>query len=99
MPPPGAGAAGSGAGMSVTRDSVVSTIAAMLAARLGRDRRLPVALLACAIGGVAGIAATYGWWAAHLAAATGNPVFPYFNDLFHAAQDVPRAFGSSHSKS
>jgi hypothetical protein len=37
-------------------------------------------------GGVLGVAATYGWWAWHLQATQGSPVFPYFNDWFHSAQ-------------
>jgi len=35
-----------------------------------------------AAGGVLGVAVTGGWWYWHVAQLTGNPLFPYFNDLF-----------------
>ncbi len=35
-----------------------------------------------ALGGLAGALLAGGWWWLHLWRATGNPLFPYFNDLF-----------------
>lgn len=39
---------------------------------------------ACGLGVLAGFALFGGFWAWHLATLTGNPLFPYFNNLFHA---------------
>jgi hypothetical protein len=36
------------------------------------------------IAGVTGVALTGGYWMVHLAHATGNPLFPYFNQYFHS---------------
>lgn len=84
-------ACGAAIGLKLTNAPFAPAIAAMLVVRVGWDRPLPVALLVCALGGVVGILATGGWWAAHLAATTGNPMFPYFNDLFRAGEGIPRA--------
>lgn len=84
-------ACGAAIGLKLTNAPFAPAIAAMIVARQGWNRGLPVALLACALGGLAGIAATGGWWAAHLAAETGNPVFPYFNEVFGAGQGMPTA--------
>jgi hypothetical protein len=84
-------ACGAAIGLKLTNAPFAPALAAMIVVRVGWDRRLPAALLACALGGLLGIVATGGWWAAHLAAQTGNPLFPYFNDLFHAGEGVPRA--------
>ncbi|WP_347544562.1 hypothetical protein [Roseomonas sp. CAU 1739] len=84
-------ACGAAIGLKLTNAPFAPAIAVMVAARLGLDRRLPAALLACALGGLAGMVATGGWWAAHLAAATGNPLFPYFNELFDTGEGIPRA--------
>jgi hypothetical protein len=37
-----------------------------------------------AAGGVAGVAVTGGWWYWHMAQSTGNPLFPYYNDIFQS---------------
>lgn len=84
-------ACGAAIGLKLTNAPFAPAIAAMIVVRLGWDRRLPAALLACALGGLLGIVATGGWWAAHLAAQTGNPLFPYFNEVFHAGEGIPRA--------
>jgi hypothetical protein len=49
----------------------------------------PIALRASrlgwmAAGGVAGVAVTGGWWYWHIAQSTGNPLFPYYNDMFES---------------
>lgn len=84
-------ACGAAIGLKLTNAPFAPAIAAMIVAAQGWNRRLPVALAACALGGLAGMVATGGWWAAHLAAATGNPVFPYFNELFAVGEGMPRA--------
>lgn len=84
-------ACGAAIGLKLTNAPFAPAIAAMVVVTIGPDRRLPLALLACAAGGLAGMVLTGGWWAAHLAAATGNPIFPYFNDLFDAGEGIPRA--------
>lgn len=46
-------------------------------------RRLTLAALVAA-GGIAGIAATSGFWILHLAHDYGNPLFPYYNTVFQS---------------
>jgi hypothetical protein len=84
-------ACGAAIGLKLTNAPFAPAIAVMVVATIGWNRRLPAAVLACAAGGLAGIVLTGGWWAAHLVAATGNPIFPYFNDLFAAGEGIPRA--------
>lgn len=84
-------ACGAAIGLKLTNTPFAPAIAAMIVATLGSDRRLPAALATCALGGLAGILATGGWWAAHLLAQTGNPAFPYFNEVFAAGEGIPRA--------
>ena len=45
-----------------------------------RSRRLSV----LAAGGLIGAAAIAGWWCWHVWQLTGNPLFPYYNDIFHS---------------
>ncbi len=45
-----------------------------------RVRKLSV----LAAGGVIGLAASAGWWCWHVWQRTGNPLFPYYNDIFHS---------------
>ena len=54
----------------------------------GRLRRLA----RLAIGGLVGFALTYGWWGWHLYRSTGNPLFPYFNDVFASPLASPEAY-------
>jgi hypothetical protein len=46
-------------------------------------RRLAIAAWLAA-GGVAGFMLTSGFWIFHLASSYGNPLFPYFNNVFHS---------------
>jgi hypothetical protein len=39
-------------------------------------------LLLLALGGVIGLLASGGWWYRHVWQMTGNPAFPYYNDIF-----------------
>jgi hypothetical protein len=56
--------------------------AAALVSLGGSWRHQGVRLLAGAIGGLAGVVAMMGYWTIHLEHLTGNPLFPYFNDVF-----------------
>ena len=46
------------------------------------------------LGAAAGVLATGGWWMAHLWSTLGNPVFPFYNDLFGS----PMALASDYKK-
>lgn len=46
--------------------------------------RKPKTILSFAAGGLLATLAGGGFWMAHLWEAYGNPMFPYFNDLFHS---------------
>ncbi|WP_232479313.1 glycosyltransferase 87 family protein, partial [Roseomonas rosulenta] len=84
-------AVGAAIGLKLTNAPFALALAALLVARIGADRRLPGALLACALGGVVGMALAGGWWAQRMFAETGNPIFPYFHQLFDASEGAPRA--------
>ena len=49
-------------------------------------------LVALAVGGVVGTAATGGFWAVRMARLTGNPLFPYLNQLFRSDLVAPKSF-------
>ncbi len=46
-------------------------------------RRLTIAAWLAA-GGIVGVTLTAGFWMVHLAQAYGNPLFPFFNNIFHS---------------
>jgi hypothetical protein len=45
-----------------------------------------------AIGGIVGVAVTGGWWYSHVGQLTGNPLFPYYNDIFASSLYWPERF-------
>ncbi|HEY2346199.1 MAG TPA: hypothetical protein VGH80_09990 [Xanthomonadaceae bacterium] len=47
-------------------------------------RRMPLRLASLALGGIAGVALTYGYWGMLLWHLHGNPFFPYYNQVFHS---------------
>ncbi len=47
-------------------------------------QRNAVLVLTHAVGVVVGVAASAGWWFWEVWRATGNPVFPYYNGIFHS---------------
>jgi hypothetical protein len=49
-------------------------------------------LASLALGGVAGVALTFGWWGLRNARATGNPFFPYYNQVFKSPLLPPDPF-------
>jgi hypothetical protein len=52
----------------------------------GPLRAAPARLMALALGGLLGAAATLGFWSWELWQRFGNPVMPYFNDLFGSTE-------------
>jgi hypothetical protein len=76
--------AGGMAGLKLTAGFYCLALA--LAAVSGDGLRANLSRLgSLALGGVAGFALTYGWWGLRVARATGNPFFPYFNNVFKSA--------------
>jgi hypothetical protein len=55
-----------------------------------RERLVRVSMLG--LGGLLGIAITYGWWGWSLWQAHGNPFFPYFNDVFRSPEVAARSW-------
>lgn len=51
----------------------------------GSPQRRFLLSFCCGLGVLAGFAIFGGAWALHLAELTGNPLFPYFNNIFHAS--------------
>lgn len=60
----------------------IGFIAAALLSGGLRDRVRQISGLA--VGGASGFALTYGYWAWYLFKRTGNPAFPYYNELFRS---------------
>jgi 4-amino-4-deoxy-L-arabinose transferase-like glycosyltransferase len=56
-------------------------LALLLAAPKGRRMSLAAVF---ALAAALGFLAAYGWWGWWLYQSTGNPVFPYFNNIFHS---------------
>lgn len=65
----------------------VGIVAAMLAA--APLRTLPTRLIALAMGGIVGALMTAGPWMWFLWQEHGNPLFPYFNQVFHSPDALP----------
>lgn len=57
-------------------------LAAALVSLPGTLRARGVRLSLLATGGLTGFAASGGWWCWHVWRLTGNPLFPYYNDIF-----------------
>ena len=58
----------------------------------GSIRERLVRTMAGGVGALVGLAATGGWWMAHLYATTGNPLFPLLNDIFRSPMALPDAY-------
>lgn len=56
---------------------------------------LPKRVIALAVGGAVGFLLTYGAWGLHLWQAHGNPVFPYFNQVFLSPDAPPEGFADA----
>ncbi|MFT3807731.1 hypothetical protein [Arenimonas sp.] len=83
--------AGATAGLKLTAAIYCIGFAAA-AVPAGPIHRAPQRLLALLIGGIAGFALTYGYWGWTLFDLYGNPVFPYFNQVFRSVDAPPEAF-------
>ncbi|MBU6442544.1 MAG: hypothetical protein KGR48_01430 [Alphaproteobacteria bacterium] len=75
---------GSAVGLKLPEAPYAIGFAAALAVVPGDAKRRLQRLLAGGAGGVAGVAVFAGYWFVHMAHVTGNPLFPYFNELFHS---------------
>ena len=84
--------AGFTAGLKLTAGLYcIGLLAAALAAG-GSVRSLAVRVLALGIGGLAGFLVSYLPWGLYLWEAHGNPVFPYFNNVFRSPDLPPEAW-------
>jgi hypothetical protein len=59
-------------------------LAAALVSLPGKVGARAARLSVLAAGGLLGFAAIAGWWCWHVWSLTGNPLFPYYNDIFHS---------------
>lgn len=59
-------------------------LAAALASLPGTLGNRACKLAVLAVGGLVGFIATAGWWCWHVWQLTGNPFFPYYNDIFES---------------
>jgi len=66
--------------------------AAALVALGGDWRHQTTRLVAGGLGGLLGVVALMGYWTIHLEALTGNPLFPYFNDVFKSPLALPAPY-------
>jgi len=66
--------------------------AAALVALGGDWRHQATRLVAGGLAGLLGVIALMGYWTIHLEALTGNPLFPYFNDVFKSPLALPAPY-------
>jgi hypothetical protein len=70
------------AGLKLPMAPFAMGFACALAAGGGSKKHLATRLGAGALGGIAGFLSTAGFWMWRMQDLTGNPLFPYFNDVF-----------------
>jgi hypothetical protein len=75
---------GSAVGLKLPQAPYALGLAAALAWPPGDAKRRSVRVAAGTLGGVAGLVLFAGYWFWRMDAITGNPLFPYFNDVFHS---------------
>jgi hypothetical protein len=75
---------GAAMGLKLPEAPFTLGFAAVLIALPGDARHRLTRVAAGAIAGVIGVALTGGYWMVFLDHATGNPLFPYFNQYFHS---------------
>lgn len=73
---------GATAGLKLPMAPFSMGFAAALLVIGGSKRHIATRLVAGGLGGLAGFAATAGFWMWKMQTLTGNPLFPYFNDVF-----------------
>lgn len=78
----GAALVGAAAGFKLVEMPFAVGFGAALLAIPGNGKEKIIRLAVAAFGGLLGVALTGGYWYAILWHGTGNPVFPYFNDVF-----------------
>lgn len=76
---------GSAVGLKLPEAPFALGFAAALLVIPGDWRHRATRLLGGAAGGLAGAAVFAGFWMLKMAHLTGNPLFPYFNELFHSS--------------
>jgi len=74
---------GAAAGLKITC-AIYAPAAALALLAVVPVHRWPAALGFMVLGGIAGFSLTGGWWASKLYEIYGNPVFPFFNGVFHS---------------
>lgn len=75
---------GSAVGLKLPQAPFALGFAAALIAAPGDAKHRLTRLAAGGIGGVIGVALFSAYWLLHMDSLTGNPLFPYFNDVFHS---------------
>ena len=86
--------AGSTAGLKLTALLYcIGLFAATLAS--GSPRALPARVFALGFGGLAGFLLSYLPWGLYLWETHGNPMFPYFNDVFRSPDMPPEAWADA----
>jgi hypothetical protein len=75
---------GSAVGLKLPQAPFAIGFAAALAVTPGSLKRRAARLGAAAIGGLAGAVLFAGYWFLKMYRETGNPLFPYFNQVFHS---------------
>src|SRR6185437_16173989 len=76
---------GAAAGLKLPEGLYAFGFAAALAVLPGSLKRRGARLLAGGAGGICGVALFAGYWFLRMYRITGNPLFPYFNQVFHSA--------------
>lgn len=83
---------GSAVGLKLPEAPFALGFAASLAVLPGDWRHSGTRLAAGALGGVLGFGIFAGFWMAAMLHVTGNPVFPYFNQVFQSPIALPSAY-------
>lgn len=83
---------GFAAGLKFPMAPFTMGFAAALAVVGGGRKQLVARLLSGGVGGIAGFAAGAGYWMVRMQELTGNPLFPYFNDVFRSPMALDSAY-------
>jgi hypothetical protein len=79
-------------GLKLPEAPFAAGFAAALVALGGGWRHQLTRVAAGAIGGLVGVVAMMGYWTVHLEQLTGNPLFPYFNEVFKSPLALPAPY-------
>ncbi|MEI9885965.1 MAG: hypothetical protein WDN08_05580 [Rhizomicrobium sp.] len=83
---------GSTVGLKLPEAPFALGFAAALVALGGSWKHQSVRLLAGGLAGLAGVVLFMGYWTLHLEQTTGNPLFPYFNEVFKSPLALPAPY-------